>query len=396
MTSRAEGRDSRLPPEAEVVVVGGGIAGASTAYHAAAAGLKVVLVERRRVGGETTAAAAGILSPPMRQPFHETVRFRGADTARLIWSLAAGSIRGLTELLRSGGWEEEAQLDSSGGLVLAESHTHHEVTDAFEALREAELDVEWLTREKVRALTGGRGFTGGYRIRPGGSLNPVVAARALVEAGRDRDLTVAEGVEVQDVERDGAGFRCRTSDGTIRARAVVYANHVGARSFSPFLAEEIVPIRGQALLTEPVDSRFSGSYSTHWKLNVWRQTPDGCLVLSGWRHDAWSRSYRETTPAVDEELQEAFRHWFQHAFPGLGELRVRRRWSGIFGWTADYLPLVGPLGDGEYVVAGFSGGGLPFAFEAGRIIAAELKDEDPLPGTTLLSPARFARFQQER
>ena len=49
------------------------------------------------------------------------------------------------------------------------------------------------------------------------------------------------------------------------------------------------------------------------------------------------------------------------AFPGV-ELEITGRWSGIFGWTSDYLPLVGPLpgAPDEMVITGFSGGGLPF------------------------------------
>lgn len=391
---RPDRKAPEVPARADVVVVGGGIAGAAVSYHAAAAGLDVVLVDRSRIGEGTTAAAAGILTPPMRQPFHETVTFRGADTARLIWRLAARSLNGLTELIRARGREAETQLALSGGCVLAEGHTQHEVSDSYRALEEAGFDVEWLTAGDVRELTGGRGFSGGYRIHPGGGLDPSASARVLVAAGVEQGLTVAEGVEVRKVEPDGLGFRCRTDRGPIAAGAVVYANHLEARRFSRFLEEEMVPIRGQAFLAAPVEARFPGCFSTHWKLNVWRQRPDGSLVVSGWRHDAWNRSYRETIPEVDERLQGDLQRWFEHVFPGAGPLNVRKRWSGIFAWTADYLPLVGPLDEGEFVVAGFSGGGLPFAFEAGRIIAAELKGDDPLPGATLLSPARFSRFHR--
>lgn len=383
-----------LPDRTGVVVVGGGIAGAAVAYHAAAFGLDVVLVERNRVGGGTTGAAAGILTPPMRQPFHETVSFRGSETARLIWRLAARSVTGLADLIRTRSGETATELDLAGGWVLAEGHTRHEVWEAHEALAEAEFDVEWLAADEVRELTGGRGFSGGYRIRPGGSLNPSATARVLVDAGVEEGLKVVEGVAVLDVERRKDGFVCRTEGGEIRAGSVVYANHLDARRFSPFLADEMVPIRGQAFLTAPVETRFAGCFSTHWKLNVWRQRPDGSLVISGWRHDAWSRSYRETTAEVDDQLQGDLQSWFEQAFPGTGALDVRKRWSGVFAWTADYLPLVGPLDEDEYVLAGFSGGGLPFAFEAGRIVAAELAGREMLPGATLLSPARFSRFSQ--
>jgi glycine/D-amino acid oxidase-like deaminating enzyme len=173
---------------------------------------------------------------------------------------------------------------------------------------------------------------------------------------------------------------------------VVYATHVDSRRFSNLLGDEIVPIRGQAMAVEaPEGFECPGSFATHWKLNVWRRAPSGELWLGGWRHDAWDRAYWKTRPEVDSYLQEDVQGWFEAAFPGAAPLRVERRWSGIFGWTADYLPLVGPLPGTprELVVSGFSGGGLPFAFGCGRIIAHAVTGKDPLEGTALFNPRRF-------
>ena len=145
------------------------------------------------------------------------------------------------------------------------------------------------------------------------------------------------------------------------------------------------------MVTLPRPHMFKGAYATHWKLNVWRSDPEGRLVLGGWRHDAWDRSYWKARPEVDHHLQEAIEGWFEQAFPDVAPLEVERRWSGIFGWTADYLPLVGPLPGrtGELVISGFSGGGLPFAFESGRVIASIVTEGDPVPGGDLLNPRRF-------
>ncbi|HSG49812.1 MAG TPA: FAD-dependent oxidoreductase, partial [Longimicrobiales bacterium] len=161
--------------------------------------------------------------------------------------------------------------------------------------------------------------------------------------------------------------------------------------FSSFLGDEIVPIRGQGMVTEPGTARVGGSYSTHWKLNVWRTDAEGRLVLGGWRHDAWDRSYWKTRPELDPHLQENIQAWFESSFPERAPLQVARRWSGIFGWTADYLPLVGPLPGrtGELVISGFSGGGLPFAFESGKVIASIVSDGEPVPGSELFNPRRF-------
>lgn len=381
-----------LPARVDVVVVGGGIAGACALHHLVRCGVDALLLERGLVGGGATGAAVGVLSPPLRQPFHETVHHRGLETARAIWTFAERSVRGLGRALEDLEAGEEAGLDLSGGYVLAEAHSDHEIRDSFSALERAGFDVRWMEAEEVRDRCGGRGFTGGYRIDGGGGLHPGPTARALIRGAMDAGARVAEGVEVEEVERHEGDLRCLTGKGDVSCEMIVYAAHVESQRFWPLLGREIVPIRGQALAADlPAGVGCSGCWSTHWKLNVWRRGPGDVLVLGGWRHDAWDRAYRRTRPEVDPLLQTDIQQWYEASFPGAAPLRVRDRWSGIFGWTADYLPLVGALPGThrELVISGFSGGGLPFAYESGRIIAHAVADREPVEGAELLAPRRF-------
>lgn len=364
----------------------------SAAFHLAGSGVETLVLERDVVGGGATRAAVGVLSPPLRQPYHETVHHRGPETARKIWDFALRSVDGLDRALEELGAREVAGLDLSGGHVLAESHSEHEVRLSFEALGEAGFPVSWITGEEIHETLGGRGFVGGYRLEGGGALSPSPTTRALARGAVERGATVREGVEVDEVESAGPELRVRTGAGEVRSEMVVYATHVDSRSFSRLLGDEIVPIRGQGLRARiPDELGGGGSYATHWKLNVWRRSPDGYLSMGGWRHDAWDRAYWKTRPEIDEHLQGDIRNWFESSFPGCAPLEVEDRWSGIFGWTADYLPLVGTLPgtSRELVISGFSGGGLPFAFEAGRVIAHAVSEREPPEGASLLNPRRF-------
>lgn len=346
------------------------------------------------VAGGATSAAVGVLSPPLRQPFHETIHDLGPEAAREIWAFAGRSVRGLGRALREGEAAEEVELDS-GGWVLAEPHTLHEVQRSHEALAEAGFAVTWRTAEEVREQSRSRGFAGGIHLEDGGSLDPAAAARVLVRAAMAGGSTVVEGADVDAVTPGpSGGFLCRTGDGAVACQTVVYATHVDVSRFSRLAGEEVVPIRGQALTLElPEGFPAGGPFSIHWKLNTWRRSlrSDRHVHLGGWRHDAWNRAYRRTVPAVDELLQEKMVRWFRSAFPALGDAKVVRRWSGIFGWTADYLPLVEPLpaSPGELVLAGFSGGGLPFAFESARAVAHAVAGREPVEGARHFHPGRF-------
>jgi glycine/D-amino acid oxidase-like deaminating enzyme len=374
-----------------VAIIGGGVAGICAAYHLATVGVKVVVLERDVLGSGATGTSVGVLSPPLFQPFDQMVRFRGERVARAVWEFAQRSVAGLAALLERRGAAALAGLDLSGGYVVADGASLTEAEGAFRALESAGLPVEWLPGERVREITGGNDFLGGYRIEGGGCLSPVPAVQAVAEAAREAGGVIVEGVHVEDVRRLEGRLACDTNRGQLRAEMVVYATHVDVRRFSAFVGDEIVPIRGQAMVIETGAPVFRGAFSTHWKLNMWRSDPEGRLFIGGWRREAWDRSYWKAKPRLDEELQESLHGWFRSAFSDLDGCPVARRWSGIYGWTADYLPLVGPLPGrpGEMVLSGFSGGGLSFAFEAGRAIAAMITEGEAVPGADLLNPRRF-------
>ncbi|HSG49641.1 MAG TPA: FAD-binding oxidoreductase [Longimicrobiales bacterium] len=391
MTGSRENDGQSLPEKTDVLVIGGGIAGTSTLYHLARNGVEATLVEKGQVGMGATEAAVGVLSPPLRQPFHETAHDRGADMAREIWDFALRSMAGLGEALTGLGAATEAGLDLRGGHLLAEPHSVHQVRLSFEALEAAGFPVRWLSPDEVEEACGGRGFSGGYFLEGGGAISPGATARALARGAAEAGARVVEGVTVEEVTRRNGSLVCETDDGTVTASMVVYATHVDSRRFSALVGDEIVPIRGQGLAAEVEGlPEQAGCFSTHWKLNVWRQAPEGTLFLGGWRHDAWDRSYWKTRPELDGRLQDDLERWFHSVFPRV-RFNVVKRWSGIFGWTSDYLPLVGPLpgAPDELVISGFSGGGLPFAFECGRVLAHAVAGRDAVAGGSLFNPRRF-------
>ena len=182
-----------------------------------------------------------------------------------------------------------------------------------------------------------------------------------------------------------------TDRGEIRAEMVIYANHLGSRRFSALVHDELVPIRGQGLTARVSGLQPQpGGFATHWKMNLWRQGRDGRLHAGGWRYDAWERSYWKMRPEVDDALQGDLVAWFESTFPG-ARLEVENRWGGIFAWTSDFLPLVGPLPGtpDEWVIAGFAGGGLPFAFEGGRLVAHAVAGREVVEGGEHFHPRRF-------
>jgi gamma-glutamylputrescine oxidase len=379
----------------DVLVVGGGIAGASAAYHIAQTGIRVTLIDRNRLAQGASAQAVGLLYPPVRQPYNQVVYDLGADAARELWDFSLRSVDGISDLLRSREEAESVELDRGGSYVIAEPHTKNVVQAAYQAMAHAGLPVRWLTAGEMCAATGGRRFSGGYSIQGGGAVDPAAAARAVAHAARTAGARIAEGLAARGVEHCSDGFSTTTNAGQIVSSAVVYATALDGTVFLGETGADLTPIQGQAFSTRPLPRRFHGAFTTDWKTNVWRQRPDGRIVVSGWRHHAGPRARDMNGPKIDRTLQNELRWWFEAAFPDLAPLPIEREWSGVWAWTPDLLPVVGALPNrpGEWVIGGFGGEGFALAFEAGRAVAHAIVGDVPVAGVELFDPARLSRHQ---
>jgi glycine/D-amino acid oxidase-like deaminating enzyme len=77
-----------------------------------------------------------------------------------------------------------------------------------------------------------------------------------------------------------------------------------------------------------------------------------------------------TEVATSFVVQTGLEQVLPSLFPELGPLKVNRRWAGTMGFTADYLPLAGQVGELPiWYAGGFSGHGMPFAIPLGRLLA---------------------------
>jgi glycine/D-amino acid oxidase-like deaminating enzyme len=87
------------------------------------------------------------------------------------------------------------------------------------------------------------------------------------------------------------------------------------------------------------------------------------------------------------------------------EPRVKSEWTGIMGFTADNLPLVGQLpqsvtrraGNGEWIAAGFNGYGMVNCWLSGKALAHKIlgKDVDWFPEQYEITQERLEAMKDE-
>ena len=115
----------------------------------------------------------------------------------------------------------------------------------------------------------------------------------------------------------------------------------------------------------------------------WRQTPDGRVVVGGWRSLAFDEETGDgdsTTPVIQDALEAFLRE------RGI-EAPVTHRWAGTMEFSHDGLPYLGRGSDGVWVSGGFSGHGNGFAYAAAELVASLIRSGRH-PDADLFDPER--------
>src|SRR5690606_8524856 len=200
--------------------------------------------------------------------------------------------------------------------------------------------------------------------------DPVLLTSAILASSK---VPLHAPVEVRSVAPGRNGVMVETSQGDIRAGAVVFCT---GYSLLPCLEVEGLSVDSTwAIATSP------GTSYPAWldQTIVWeasdpylylRTTADGRL-LAGGRDESSAVRHQDaaTLPRKANELAGDVSRLL-----GITRPTVDRSWSGAFGSSESGLPVIGPVPGlpGCHVVAGFGGNGITHAMLAARLLRARL------------------------
>lgn len=235
-----------------------------------------------------------------------------------------------------------------------------------------------------------------------GHANPRLAAPAFARAAVREGVNLQEGVEITHVTKPDGDFLVQAADGRrYRApRLLITAGAWGSRLSSQF--GEPVPIEThgpQMGVTEPLPYAFKEAVGVSSPLVsetiYFRQIPRGNVIFGG--------CFR-TRPDLDTRLARAEPHGLLNQLtqlrrlaPALARVNVIRTWSGVEGYIADDLPIMGPSSQvgGLYYAFGFCGAGFQLGPGVGDTMAeliATGRTETPLAAFDI---GRFAQPRSE-
>jgi gamma-glutamylputrescine oxidase len=326
----------------------------------------VRLFEAREIAGGASGRNGGFALRGGAPGYDVARRELGADRARALWVLTERYLDRLEQLAGDA-------FRRTGSLRLAaDAGERGELEAEYQVLREDGFAVEW--RDELPEPLASR-FDGAIFHPPDGSLQPARWVRRLASRAVEAAAELREHERVESLD-------------TLGANEVVIATDGYTHGLVPELDAAIKPTRGQVVVTEPLERRvFPCPHSARHGYDYWQQTPEGRLVAGGFRDKALDHEYtpdETTTPLIQGHLEEFVAEL-------LGDApRIEHRWAGIFGTTADRLPLVGRLPGREHVwvAAGYSGHGNVMGLACGELVAGAILGA-PVPELELFDPSRL-------
>lgn len=333
-----------MNPTFDAAVIGAGYVGCSVAYQLCAAGLKTVLIDQGSIAAGASKANFG------------NIQVQDVEMDHSIDMVRAGyqQFVGLEEELGC-----SVQLKQIGSLLLIENESQWQImAERLERLRAAGIESELLPAERlaeVEPSLQARGIRGALYHPYEGQLDPFKFMWAYVNRGVDLGLTLHLFTQVTGFEvAHGRLQGVQTRQGTLQAGVVVLTTGAWTRQLglSLGLDWDVRYVHGQACVTERVEPVLRNHFSSAAFFETQSEESTGAAVL------AMSQSLNgnfllgeavnptpDFLPHAGATGVQAIAGQIARYFPQLRHLRVLRTWEAPVAFTADGLPLLGPVAD---------------------------------------------------
>ncbi|KAJ5113135.1 hypothetical protein N7456_001669 [Penicillium angulare] len=410
-----------LPEKSDVVIIGAGYAGASVAHHIlrnvknGAKAPSITILEARQACSGATARNGGHMKPDIYNFIATLAEDYGVDAAAEVAAFEAKHVHVMKDFVEAEKINCDYTVTKAVDVQLTESH-FKKLKDGYHRLvagGSKATDAQIIESEEAETFSGVKGAVGCFAYDAGHIWAYKFVLHILENA-------VSQGINLQthtpvskvsESTHSDSPYRWRvetSSRGAVAAKVVVFATNAYTSTLAPQYQGKIVPVRGTcSRIVVPPGSqapRLTNTYTL--RLNAWDYDyliprGDGSIVVGGARssfiHDEknWldvSDDSRVLEPAAryfDGYMQRNFVGWENsHAY-------TDRVWTGIMGYSADGLPHVGqvPGQDGQFILAGFTGHGMPQIFLVAEAIAKMVVNGASFEETKL---PRLFKTNQER
>ncbi|KAJ6011793.1 hypothetical protein N7499_013234 [Penicillium canescens] len=386
-----------LPEECDIVIVGAGYAGSSVAHHILSqtpVGVKppsILILEARQACSGATGRNGGHMKPDLYNGIAGLAAGHGVDAAAEVAAFEAKHVSFLKEFIEKEKIDCDYSVTKAVDVQLSADHSKR-LKDGYEKLIKEgcapTTTAKYIDTNEAEKFSGVKGAKGCFTY-DAGHIWPYKFVLHLLGKAIARGVNLQTHTPVSEItESSAAGSSHRwtvmTARGSISAKTVVLATNAYTSSLVPQYKDKIIPVRGTCsrIIVPPGTTapRLTNTYTLRW--NTWNYDyliprGDGSIVVGGARPtfiddlDSWynvSDDSRVLEPAVrywDNYMQRNFIGWEN------SNAYTDRVWTGIMGYSSDGLPHIGPVPgqQDQYIIAGFTGHGMPQIFLAAEGLA---------------------------
>lgn len=200
-----------------------------------------------------------------------------------------------------------------------------------------------------------------------GSLHSGKLLQKLLEKCYELKVEFLLGTEVKNIDETPHKVEVYLSETTsIKGDKVIYCTNAFSSKF--LKNENIIPARGQILLTEPIEGlKLNGTF--HYDEGFYYFRNLGNRVLLGGGRNQDFKTEETTAFETTEFLQRHLEDFLKEVILPDHDVKIALRWSGIMAMGVEKTPIVKQLSERQFCAVRLSGMGVALAPVMGENIA---------------------------
>ena len=356
--------------EFEYLILGAGLTGLYTALEIKSKNplAKIAILEKGPFSMGASTRNAGFACFGI---FSEILDDLKNDSIDAVYGLMAKRFHGLERTKKILG-EKNIGFEYAGSNELFNSKNNEDKIPAFEYVNEAnKLMKEFTNLEKVFNINtvnhfDFRDFAGAISNPYEGQLHTGKLYKTLWEKVVSLKVMIYGGIEVSGWESSNNQIKVNTSKGIeFKASKLLICNNAFASQFFPEM--DIVPARGQVLVTEPIPNlHIHGIFHYDKGYYYWRNI-DNRILLGGARNkdkETENTLISSTNQTIQDKL---IRFLKEDILAGkYPELKIEYQWSGIMGMGTQKKPIIEKIGENIWLAVRLGGMGVALSSVIGK------------------------------
>lgn len=200
-----------------------------------------------------------------------------------------------------------------------------------------------------------------------GSLHSGKLLQKLLEKCHEIKVEFLFGTEVKSIEEQSDEIEVHLPDGiSVKTDQLIYCTNAFSSEF--LKNENIIPARGQILLTEPIDGlKLNGTFHYDEGFYYFRNLENRVLLGGGRNRDL--KTEETTAFATTEFLQRHLEDFLKEVILPGKDVNIALRWSGIMAMGDEKTPIIKQISERQFCAVRLSGMGVALAPVMGEKIA---------------------------